>query len=364
MRNIRVYPAFIALLAAFLFGASAPLTKILLGKIEPIPLAAFLYLGSGLGLLILQGFIGVVKKHKIKEAPLRSKDIPWLLGAILFGGVIAPILLLVSLDKTPASTAALLLNFEGVATTVIAIVFFKEYAGKEIIGAVILITLASIILSWDFTNQWGFSLSALGIVCACICWGIDNNFTRNISAKNPFSIVIIKGIIAGMVSFIISVLLRYQLPKFDVIIISMIIGFFCYGSSIVLFVFALRSLGSARTSALFGTSPFIGVILSFVLLGDKLSSMFIMSLPLMVIGTILLLRERHNHVHRHEFLKHEHSHSHEDGHHNHSHEGVEVPIKGKHTHYHVHEAIEHEHPHAPDVEHRHVHGQGKDKNNI
>jgi drug/metabolite transporter (DMT)-like permease len=355
MKNTKLYPVFMALMAACLFGASAPLTKMLLGKIEPVPLAAFLYLGSGLGLLVFQGLMRFMKKHRIREAPIKSKDIPWLAGAILFGGVIAPILLLVSLNKTPASTAALLLNFEGVATTVIAIIVFKENAGKEIIGAVILITLASIILSWDFSNEWGLSLSALGIVCACICWGIDNNFTRNISAKNPFSIVIIKGIIAGSVSLIISVLFQYQLPKFDVIIISMVIGFFCYGSSIVLFVFALRSLGSARTSALFGASPFIGVILSFILLGDKLSSMFIISLPLMIIGTILLLREKHSHVHRHEPMQHEHSHSHDDGHHNHSHEGAEAANKGKHTHYHVHEATEHEHPHAPDVEHRHVH---------
>jgi drug/metabolite transporter (DMT)-like permease len=355
MKNTRLYPALMALVAAFLFGASAPLTKMLLGKIEPVPLAAFLYLGSGLGLLVFQGILRFIRKQRIREAPIKSKDIPWLAGAILFGGVIAPILLLVSLNKTPASTAALLLNFEGASTTIIAIIVFKENAGKEIIGAVILITLASIILSWDFSNQWGFSVSALGIVCACICWGIDNNFTRNISTKNPFSIVIIKGVIAGVVSLIISVLLQYQLPKFDVIIISMVIGFLCYGSSIVLFVFALRSLGSARTSALFGVSPFIGVILSFILLGDKLSSMFIISLPLMVIGTILLLREKHSHLHRHESLQHEHSHSHEDGHHNHTHEGTEDVIKGRHTHYHIHEATEHEHPHTPDVEHRHIH---------
>lgn len=342
-----------ALLASILFGASAPITKILLGQVEPIPLASFLYLGSGLGLLVFQMANVIIKKQVINEAPLKNKDFLWLLGAIIVGGIIAPIILLTSLKITPASTASLLLNFEAVATTIIAIIFFKENAGKQILSAVVLITLASIILSWDLKNQWGFSIGSLGIILACFCWGIDNNFTRNISSKNPFSIVTIKGIVAGLFSLILSIILKNKIPDLKVIIIAMIIGFFCYGLSIVLFVFAMRDLGSTRTSALFGTAPFIGSILSFILIRDIPSGMFFISLPIMIIGAVFLLKEEHQHQHIHEIIEHEHRHNHDDGHHNHEH--FDEQIKGYHSHFHMHRGIEHNHPHSPDINHRHVH---------
>lgn len=204
----KIYPIIMVLSASILFGASAPLTKILLGEIDPIPLASLLYGGSGIGLLIFQFINSMIKKEKVDEAPLRKKDFIWLLGAIAAGGIIAPIILLNGLKITPASTASLLLNFEGVATTIIAIVLFKENVGKQVLSAIVLITLASIFLSWDFKNQWGLSVGALGIILACVCWGIDNNFTRNISSKNPFSIVSIKGVISGLFSFILSVILK------------------------------------------------------------------------------------------------------------------------------------------------------------
>lgn len=355
MNKSKFHPIMMALLASILFGASAPITKILLGQIEPIPLASLLYLGSGLGLLVFQIINFIIKKQVINEASLKKKDFLWLLGAIITGGIIAPIVLLISLKITPASTASLLLNFEGVATTIIAIMFFKENAGKQILSAVVLITLASIILSWDLKNQWGFSIGSLGIILACFCWGIDNNFTRNISSKNPFSIVTIKGIIAGLFSLILSTILKNQIPDLKVIIIAMVIGFFCYGLSIVLFVFAMRDLGSTRTSALFGTAPFIGSILSFILLGDIPSNMFFISLPIMIIGAVLLLKEEHQHKHIHEIIKHEHRHNHNDGHHNHEHSAEQIIINGYHSHLHTHKAIEHNHPHSPDIHHRHVH---------
>lgn len=355
MNKSKIYPIMMALLAAILFGASAPITKILLGEIQPIPLASLLYLGSGLGLLIFQIGNSLIKKQIINEAPLKKKDFKWLLGAIIAGGITAPIILLSSLKITPASIASLLLNFEGVATAIIAMLFFKENVGKQILNAVILITFASIILSWDFKNQWGFSIGSLGIILACFCWGIDNNFTRNISAKNPFSIVIIKGIISGSFSLFLSLILKNEIPEFKIAIIAMVIGFFCYGVSIVLFVFAMRDLGSTRTSALFGTAPFVGSILSFILLGDIPSNMFFISLPIMIVGTIFLLKEEHNHTHIHEFIEHEHRHNHRDGHHNHEHTNGEIIINGYHSHLHVHEDIEHAHPHSPDIHHRHIH---------
>lgn len=356
MNKSKMYPIIMALLSALLFGASAPLIKMILGEIDPVPLAAFLYLGSGFGLIIFKLIISKIKKEVVNEASLKKTDLPWLVGAIIFGGVLAPIVLMISLKNTPASTASLLLNFECVATTIIALVFFKENIGKQILGAVGLITLASIILSWNSSNQWGFSIASLGIIFACFCWGIDNNFTRNISAKDPFSIVIIKGIAAGLFSLFLSIIMGSSIPNFRIVVIVMLIGFLCYGVSIVLFVFAMRAMGSARTSALFGAAPFIGAILSFVLLGDIPNTMVIIAFPIMITGTILLLKENHNHVHRHEPVVHEHRHNHCDNHHNHEHkEIVGFDPKLEHTHIHAHELQEHSHPHSPDIAHRHSH---------
>ncbi|MBK1812243.1 DMT family transporter [Clostridium sp. YIM B02505] len=354
MNKSKIYPVIMALVASILFGASAPITKILLGQIEPVALAAFLYLGSGIGLVVFQLVSLLINRQGISEAPLKKKDLKWLLGAIIAGGVIAPIILLSSLKITPASTASLLLNFESVATTIIAILFFKESAGKQILSAVVLLTLASIILSWDFKNQWGVSIGSLGVVLACFCWGIDNNFTRNISAKNPFTIVTMKGIVAGSFSLVLAKLLNNRIPEFRLVIIAMIIGFFCYGVSIVLFVFAMRHIGSTRTSALFGTAPFIGSILSFILLGDTPNIMFFIALPIMIIGTVFLLREEHQHMHKHEAIEHEHRHNHNDEHHDHEHIDGSI-ISGNHSHLHSHELIEHIHSHSPDIHHRHVH---------
>ncbi|MBL4934794.1 DMT family transporter [Clostridium sp. YIM B02515] len=355
MNKVKIFPIMQAVLAALLFGASAPLAKMLLGHIEPVPLASFLYLGSGIGLMVYQIIINFTSKEGKGEAPLSKKDFPWLFGAVVFGGVIAPIILMSSLKITPASTAALLLNFEGVSTTLIALLFFKESLGKRVWIAISCITIASVLLSWDFSNQWGVSLGALGVVGACVCWGIDNNFTRNISAKNPYTIVIIKGFAAGTFSLILALILKQQIPDIKVVLSAMILGFFSYGLSIVLFVLAMRNLGSARTSAFFGTSPFIGAILAFILNQDISSPMLIAALPVMLLGTFFLLKEDHGHSHRHEHLIHEHRHSHNDSHHNHTHLPGQVPPNGYHSHVHEHEELQHEHPHAPDIHHRHPH---------
>lgn len=355
MDKSKVYPMIQALLAALLFGASAPLSKILLGSIEPVPLASFLYIGSGTGLLLIQVLNRIVRKNINVEASLTQKDVPWLIGAILFGGVIAPIILMYSLRITPASTSSMLLNFEGVATTIIAAVFFKESIGKKVWIAVLLITSASILLSWDFSNKWGLSIGALGIIFACLCWGIDNNFTRNISSKNPFSIVAIKGLAAGLFSLFLSIMLGSSIPPFKVILSAMFLGCFSYGFSIVLFVLAMRNMGSARTSAFFGTAPFIGTILSFLLYNEKPNVFFIAALPVMIIGAVLLLREEHSHRHLHEYTVHEHKHIHIDSHHYHTHEDDMAQEDISHSHIHTHEAMEHEHSHMPDIYHRHKH---------
>lgn len=340
-----------AIFAAVLFGASAPLSKLLLGNVDPVLLAALLYLGCGFGLLISRMLQKLAKKESAKEGRLSIKDIPWLSGAIFFGGVAAPIILMLSLKSTPAATASLLLNFEAVATSVIAAVAFKEALGKRIWSSVALITVASVILTLDTKGDWGFSVGAAGVIIACVFWGIDNNFTRNISAKDPLTIVIVKGIIAGTVSLVIALSTGSSFPVIKIILAALILGFFSYGISIMLFIYAMRSLGATRASAFFGSAPFVGTMISLILFREWPSANFILSLPVMIVGAVFILLEDHMHVHKHELFEHEHRHVH-DEHHNHQHVGDESK---EYAHLHLHEEMKHEHAHTPDIHHRHVH---------
>ena len=340
------------LLAAVLFGASAPISKLLLGDIQPVMLAGLLYLGSGLGLLLLKGVrLFSVKRMKV-EARLAGRDYVWLAAAILAGGIAAPILLLVSLGKTPASTASLLLNFEAVATALIAWLIFRESLGKLTLAAILLITIAGILLSLDFSGGWGLSLGSLGILLACLFWGMDNNFTRNISLKDPVSITLIKGLVGGTFSTLLALAIGNSFPSVDKVIGALLLGSLGYGASIVLFIRAMRGLGVARTSAFFNISPLVGVILSLVLLHDQPGWMFYITIPLLAVGAYLLMSESHGHEHQHQELIHEHMHNHTDGHHTHHHEGEEG---GSHSHMHEHQDITHNHDHLPDTHHRHDH---------
>jgi drug/metabolite transporter (DMT)-like permease len=350
----RFLPALQVLVAAILFGASAPLSKILLGEVQPVPLAAFLYLGSGIGAFLMLLFQGLRNKGQSMEAQLSRGDLPWLGGALLAGGIGAPIILLLGLERTPASTASLLLNFEGVATTLIAVTFFKESIDRRISWAIGFVTLASILLTWT-GGSWGFSLGALGIIGACFLWGVDNNFTRHISSKNPLVIVGIKGVGAGTFSLILCLLIKQPLPGLNIVLLAMLLGSISYGLSIQLFIVALRSMGAARTSTLFGIAPFVGVILSLVLLREKPQILFWAALPIMLAGAWLMLTEKHAHHHIHAQMIHDHRHSHPDEHHHHESEDDVPLVNGAHTHEHLHEPLEHEHAHTPDLHHRHEH---------
>jgi drug/metabolite transporter (DMT)-like permease len=355
-----------ALFAALLFGASAPLAKLLLGEIDPVPLSAFLYLGSGITLLAVHSLQRVKGTAYSHEAPIRKPDLPWLGGAVLAGGVVAPIILMYSLQVTPAATASLLLNFETVSTTLIAILVFHESLSRPAWGAVLLVTLASVLLSFQGNGSFGISIGALGVLVATGLWGLDNNLTRNISAKDPLTIVMIKGLVAGSISLLLALLIKSQFPSPRVLLGAMLLGSFSYGLSILLFVRALRSLGAARTSALFGTAPLAGVVLSLAIFHDPPPTLFWIALLLMGIGTALLLREQHEHTHLHKFLFHEHAHKHNDDHHLHDHpvsdyESVahshphEHPDLA-HTHqHHEHPDLAHTHQHLPDIHHRHGH---------
>jgi drug/metabolite transporter (DMT)-like permease len=351
MRANNISYIFQALLAALFFGASAPISKLLLGDVPPVLMAAFLYLGSGTGISLIKLTQRLTSNQK--EAGIKALDMKWLAGAIISGGIAAPIILMISLKNTPASTASLLLNFEGVATTLIAMLIFNEAISRRAWIAIAVITLASILLSTNFGNNWGMSLGAFGVILACVLWGVDNNFTRNISAKDPLTIVAWKGLTSGTFSLLLGLLLGQQLPTLTSILSILLLGFLSYGLSTMLFIYSMRGLGAARTSALYGTAPLAGVLLSIVIFGELPSLLFIIAAIIMVGGALLLINEEHAHSHVHTVLFHEHSHRHND--HAHKHDEVD----GVHSHEHEHLAEEHEHGHMPDIHHRHGHEDEK-----
>ena len=333
-----------ALLAALFFGASAPISKLLLGEVPPVLMAAFLYLGSGTGISLIKLYQRLTSNQK--EAGIKSPDVKWLTGAIVSGGILAPIILMISLKNTPASTASLLLNFEGVGTTLIALFFFRESISRRALAAIVTITVASIFLSTNFQSGFGFSLGALGILLACVLWGVDNNFTRNISAKDPLTIVAWKGLVAGSFSLLLGVGLGQRFPALPTILSILLLGFISYGLSTMLFIYSMRGLGAARTSALYGTAPLAGVLLSILIFKDPLTFLFGIAAVLMVAGALLLANEEHAHFHIHMPVVHEHIHTHEEFH---FHEEADIT----HSHEHEHPRTEHEHGHMPDIHHRH-----------
>jgi len=342
----------LALGSALLAGANAPLSKLLLGNIDPLYLAALLYLGCGFGVYIFRRMRRLARTGEMTEAGIEREDIPWLAGATLAGGVAAPIVMLFSLRDTPAATAALLLNFEAVATTLIAWIVFSEAVSRNAWWAVAAITTASIFLSLETGAGWGISFGAVGILTASILWGLDNNFTRNISAKDPLQIVMIKGQAAGSVSLSLALFSGRTAPAIADVLWALGLGAISYGLGIVLYVLAQRGLGAARTSALFSASPLAGVVLSLLIFGDAPLFKLSAALPLVLLGTILLVFEQHGHPHKHPQTHHSHAHSHDDPHHNHDHIGGSSE---RHAHPHAHEALFHDHAHMPDTHHRHNH---------
>ena len=350
MNICSVTPAANALLAAFLFGANAPLAKLVLSEVHPVMMAAFLYLGSGIGLIAMWGIKRGLGCKNIKEAFLRAGDLKWMAGAILAGGVAAPILLMAGLASTPASTVSLLLAFEVVATIVLAYTIFHEHIGQRVWIATGIITAGTIVLSFTPGAVLTIAAGALGVIAACLLWGLDNNLTRVVSLRDPLTISLTKGLAAGTVSFCIAIGIHAPIPGVPLAITVMALGFVTYGLSIFFFVRSLRTLGVARTGAYFSSAPFIGAVLSVLIFHELPDTAFFIALPFMVAGLLLLAGEEHVHWHRHQSLAHEHRHRHDDGHHLHDHEGV---IPDEHSHPHTHDDMEHAHPHVPDIHHRH-----------
>lgn len=342
--------AILALAAAALFGASVPFAKLLLGEMSPVILAGLLYLGSGLGLALLR-FLRNANDHP-REARLATKDWGWLAGAIVAGGVVAPVLLLWGLAGSGAADASLLLNFEGVITTLIAVALFREAVGLRVWIAALVMLCGGLALTYDPRAPATFSLQSLAIVGACLGWAIDNNLTRKVSGADPLVTAMIKGFAAGSFNLGLGFALGGKLPELGTVASALALGFFAYGVSLVLFIYALRHLGAARTGAHFSTAPFIGAALAVPLLGEPVTSSLVAAAVLMAIATWLVLTESHAHKHEHKRLIHTHRHTH-DEHHQHTHHGDED--SEPHAHEHVHEKMKHSHPHMPDLHHRHDH---------
>ena len=343
----------VAILAAVLFGASTPFSKWLLGQINPLLLAGLLYLGSGIGLTLWIGFQRLILKAKSQEAQLGFKDLPSLAAAILAGGVVAPILLMQGLAVTPASSASLLLNLEGVFTALLAWFVFKENFDQRIMLGMAAILLGGVLLSWQSRSELGIPWGAIGIVGACLGWAIDNNLTRKVSAADPAQVACIKGLVAGATNVFLAFSIGARLPSTIGLAAAGLLGFLSYGVSLTFFVLALRHIGTARTGAYFSTAPFIGALLSLLILHEHVSFLFWIAGGLMVLGIWLHLTERHVHLHRHDPITHEHLHSH-DEHHQHAHLPTDPPGE-PHSHQHRHEELMHAHPHYPDLHHRHQH---------
>lgn len=352
--NSKVNAIVIALTAAALFGAATPLAKALLGAMSPFMVAGLFYLGSGIGLgigILFRRFRQTAQQTEPAQR-LQKAELPWLAGAIAAGGVAGPALLMLGLSSTPAATSALLLNLEGVLTAVIAWVIFRENVDLQVFLGMVAIVVGGAVLSWH-PGAAGVPVGALLIVGACLCWAIDNNLTRKVSANDAMVIACLKGLIAGPVNIAIAVATGATMPTLPTTAAAMLTGLGGYGVSLVLFVVALRNLGTARTGAYFSVAPLFGVALSLLIWPEMPSATFWIAAALMALGIWLHVRERHVHEHTHERMEHTHRHRH-DEHHQHAHD---FPYEGDepHTHPHVHLPITHSHAHFPDIHHRHRH---------
>jgi drug/metabolite transporter (DMT)-like permease len=340
-----------ALSAAALFGVSAPLAKTLLHDASPQLLAGLLYLGSGIGLSI----VAAIRRgdRRATEAPLARRDVPWLAGAILFGGAIGPVLLMIGLTRVPAASASLLLNLEGVFTALLAWIVFRENVDRRIALGMFAIVVGGLVLSWEGRADFGGLVGPLAVVGACLCWGIDNNLTQKVSGGDPVQVAMVRGLVAGTVNAALAATLGAHRPAVPILAGALLLGFFSYGVSLVLFVLALRHLGTARTGAYFSAAPFVGAAVAVVGFHERPTGLFAVGAACMALGVWLHLTEHHEHEHAHEALEHAHAHVH-DEHHQHEHSPDDPPGE-PHSHWHRHDPMVHRHPHYPDIHHRHSH---------
>ena len=354
---MKLKPLFAVLASALLFGLSTPLAKLLLGGIHPVALAGLLYSGVFLGLAAYSVAAGCVRRwgpprRGPGEAPLERRDLPWLAGAILAGGIAAPILLMLGLGRVTGLAGSLLLNFEAAATALIAVLFFKENAGRRVWAALALMTAGGVLLSWN-SGQGRLEVAGPLLVLAAMAgWALDNNLTRQISGKDPVQIAMVKGLVSGAVSLTLAFSLEQGFALGLPVVGGLAVGALGYGLSLVLFIQGLKGLGAFRTGALFSLAPFAGAVASVLVLGDRVRPGMAAAGLLMAAGVALVVREKHVHAHHHGRLAHAHDHAHSDLHHVHPHQG---DVREPHAHEHVHEETDHVHGHWPDGDHRHGH---------
>jgi len=343
---------FYALASAALFGVSTPAAKVLLGSVHPAVLAGLLYCGAGVGIAVLRQVMPAIVT-RAPEVALSRADLPWIGGAIAAGGVLGPLLLMAGLARTDAAAGSLLLTLEGAATALMAWFIFHENFDRRIALGMACLVAGAAILSWSGEPTLAGVLGPLAIVGACIAWGFDNNLTRKVSLADPLQIVELKGLIAGPFTLVLGLATGGSLPSMPSSLIAGFVGFLGYGVSLVLFVIALRHLGTARTGAYFSTAPFLGALVALGILDEPITAQLLSAGALMGFGVWLHLTEHHEHGHTHEKTEHAHPHVH-DEHHQHDH-GPGAPRQEPHTHWHWHDRLKHTHAHLPDMHHTHRH---------
>lgn len=335
-----------AILAAALYAINIPLSKLLLNHVQPTMMAALLYLGAGAGLF----FYGRLAGEGERGDSLTKKELPYTIGMILLD-IAAPILLMLGLQKANSANASLLNNFEIVMTSLIAFFVFREQLSRRLVLAILLVTAASITLSFEGEGSFSFNTGSLLVLGAACCWGLENNCTRMLSNKSSVQITTIKGICSGLGSLLVAFAAGEELPELHWLPLVMLLGFVAYGLSINFYIKAQKELGAAKTSAYYSIAPFLGVAFGVILLGERLGMRFFVGLAIMLAATVLMVRDTialqhtHEHIHRHS-----HAHSHGDISHCHMHEH-------KHSHTHIHGEDEAVHSHTHDVleDHDHVH---------
>ena len=346
--NTKKIATLYAVLAAALYAINVPLSKLLLQNAEPTMMAAFLYLGAGSG-LFLYGLIEKFTGKEMGREPLTRKELPYTIAMVVLD-IAAPILLMLGINATTSANVSLLNNFEIVATSIIALVIFKEIISKKLWFAITLVTVASAILSFEGTGSFVFNSGSLFVLGACLCWGFENNCTKMISNKSSVEIVVIKGTFSGLGSLVVAFLLGEHIPDVKWLLCILLLGFVAYGLSIHFYIMAQKDLGAAKTSAYYSIAPFLGVMFSMILLREKPEVQFYIALVIMLVSTYFMVKDtielQHNHEHEH---IHTHEHSHGDTVHTHSHSHI-------HSHLHVHggDSENHKHKHTLS-EHNHSH---------
>lgn len=336
-----------AFLAAVFYAINVPISKVLLQYVGPTTMAALLYLGAGIGIGMMSLFN---KKDREKAESLTKAELPYIVGMIVLD-IAAPIFLMLGISYGSSANASLLGNFEIVATTVIALILFKEAVTKRLWVAIGLITLSSILLSFEGTDSFHFSYGSLLVIMATVCWGLENNCTRELSSKSTYQIVMLKGLCSGLGALVIALIKRESFPGIGYIAIALALGFVAYGLSIFMYVRAQNVLGAAKTSAYYAVNPLIGALLAFVFLSESLSWMYVIALIVMVFGSALVVVDtfirQHDHEHQHTFT--------------HSHGGSTHTHTVRHSHVHKHYLTEEKHRHRHPIEELECLAEEKDR---